>query len=122
MKKGLIFGIAMLAAGLVFGVNEVGNKNFTGDINFEGALQIKGTKVTATAAQLNTGIGASGVSVTNVTKAVGAVTATAVVTKQTVSLTDTNGVTALVVTNCTVAVTIVGGDAVVTNITVQRVP
>jgi hypothetical protein len=52
-----------------------------------------------------------------VTKQFGAVTATAVITPQTVSLTDTNGVTAIVWTNATCAVTIVGGDAVMTNAT-----
>ena len=52
-----------------------------------------------------------------ITKQVGTITATAVITPQTVSLTDTNGVTAIVWTNATCAVTIVGGDAVMTNAT-----
>ena len=51
-----------------------------------------------------------------------AITATAVVTAQRVSLTDTNGVTASVMTNATVAVTIVNGGAVVTNMTLKLTP
>lgn len=53
MKKNILIAGMMLAAGLVFAVNETGNKNFTGEVNLEGDWKIKGTKVTATAAELN---------------------------------------------------------------------
>jgi hypothetical protein len=53
MKKLIcVAGFAMVAC-LVFAGNERGNKNYTGEINFDGDVKIKGTKVTVTAAELN---------------------------------------------------------------------
>jgi len=54
MKKLIcVAGFAMVAGLLFAQVNERGNKNFTGEVNFDGDWKIKGTKVTATAAELN---------------------------------------------------------------------
>lgn len=53
MKNLLSVGLVLVAV-VAFGqVNEHGNKNFTGEINMDGTLALKGTKITSTAAELN---------------------------------------------------------------------
>lgn len=52
-RIGLAVGMLMLFAVMAMGVNETGNKNFTGDVNFDGNWAIKGASVTAPATNLN---------------------------------------------------------------------
>ena len=100
--------------------------NIPGPQNFEGDVYLKGVKLTATAADLNGGLGAkSTTAVTNVvlTTRPAAITATAAVTPQTVSITNvypagTTNVYA-VCTNASVAVTVVNGGVVLTNATIS---
>ena len=99
--------------------------NVPGPQNFEGDVYLKGEKITASAAEINAGTGAKSVTgVTNVVLTIrpAAITATAVVTPQTTSITNvypagTTNVYA-VCTNATVAVTVVNGGVVLTNATI----
>ena len=57
----MMIGAAVLLAGslVALAVDIPGDQNFTGDVNLDGVWAIKGTKVTATAANLNAGVASS---------------------------------------------------------------
>lgn len=131
MKKLMAFAMVMV---LILVSMVMAEKPVTGEVtfdtgskvHFDGEVFLGGTEITATAAEINDNVGSKGpLAITNavLTLSPAAITATAVITKQTVIppfiMDDgSTNTTIAVMTNATAAITVANGGVVITNVVI----